>query len=109
MKTESAKELENMRTTAWRGFVGNVRSTGRRIGRAGTQYAKTHPLLLVGGGAVLSAFLFSRIRRRPRMSAVDTFKQRLIQAGSIWLARAITVACSMAQDFGCDLEKKARR
>src|SRR5262245_11401275 len=99
MRSDAAdKELEARRTEAWREFANDVRSTGRRLRKAGTRYARAHPLLLLGGGALLGALVVSRIRRRPRVEPRPTLKQRLLHVGAAWLARALSEAWMMAED-----------
>jgi hypothetical protein len=54
-----------MRTEAWKGLAGEVKTSGRRLKKASNAYIKAHPLLILGGGAALGALLMSRMSKRP--------------------------------------------
>lgn len=82
-----------MRTEAWRGFVGDVKRTGRKLKRDGKKYVKTHPLLIVGGGAIAAALLFSRLRRpAPERYVEKSSFLGVLNTARLWMARAISLA-----------------
>jgi hypothetical protein len=94
------KEFDRLKNSAWREFAGDVKTTSRRIKRAGTAYIKAHPLVVLGGGAVLGALTMAVFKKRPAAAAYDGPKQgvaRLFQTARFWLGRAITLAADCAE------------
>lgn len=88
-----------MKTEAWQDFATNVKSTGKRLGKAGKKYIKTHPVIVLGGGALLGALLVSRVGRRsghtplPRKAA-GIF--RILRTAQYWLGQALCYASEFA-------------
>lgn len=90
------KEIDHMKTEAWRGFAGDVLSTGRRMRRAGASYMKAHPLLVLGGGAALGALIAMRMKRRPRQPQAPGIL-KVLRVASFWLGRAVLLANDWAE------------
>jgi hypothetical protein len=63
------RELDRMSDQAWGLLAMDVQTAGRSMGRVGLSYARRHPALLLGGGALLGAGVvgwFNRSRRRAK-------------------------------------------
>jgi len=52
-----------MSAEAWRELARDVRGAGKSAGRLGFAYMKKHPVLTLGGGAVLAGLALWRMRR----------------------------------------------
>lgn len=94
------KDFNRLKNTAWREFAGDVKATTRKVKRTSTAYIKAHPLMVLGGGAVLGALAMSLFKRRPAASSYSAPKQgvgRVIQTARFWLSRAISLAADCAE------------
>jgi hypothetical protein len=86
-----------MNRQAWNEVAGTAKSTGRRLGRAGRSYIKAHPVLVLGGGALLGAlFAYGLGRRRPGPKASKGRALRVLKAAGFWLGEALCFAAEMA-------------
>jgi hypothetical protein len=93
------KEIDQMKTEAWQDFATNVKATGKRLGKAGKKYIKTHPVLVLGGGALLGALLVSRVGRRPAHHALPRKAAgvfRILRTAQYWLGQALCYASEFA-------------
>jgi hypothetical protein len=86
-----------MNRQAWNEFAGTAKSTGRRLGRAGRNCIKSHPVLVLGGGALLGAMLAYRLgRRRPGRKASTGRAHRFLKVATAWLGEALWFAAEVA-------------
>ena len=94
------KEFDRMKNNAWQEFTGDVKATSRRIKRVGTAYVKAHPLVVLGGGAVLGALTMALIKKSPAAASTSVPKQgigRLFQTARFWITRAMSLAADCAE------------
>jgi hypothetical protein len=66
------RELDRMSDQAWGLLAKDVQTASRSMGRVGLSYARRHPALLLGGGALLGAGVvawFNRSRRGAKSTA----------------------------------------
>jgi hypothetical protein len=97
VKNTTQKELKTMKTEAWRGFVSDVKKTGRRWKRAGTKYVKTHPLVLVGGGALIAGLLLFRGRRPAPTPIERSGVLSYLKTARLWIGRAFALASQASE------------
>src|SRR5688572_16758302 len=94
--SRALKEIDRMRTQAWRQFSGDVKTTGKRLKKAGSVYIKSHPLVILGGGAAVGALLMAGLRRRPKV-AQPSGVLKYLRIARFWLGRAVVLATDWAE------------
>jgi hypothetical protein len=90
------REIDLMKSEAWRGFAGDVRATSRRMKKAGISYMRAHPLLVLGGGAALGALVVLRLKRRPKTPETPGIL-KVLRIARFCLGRAILLATDWAE------------
>lgn len=80
------RELDRLSAEAWRELVVDVRRAGTNAGLL----VKKHPILSLGGGAVLGGLsLWTLWRRAPGVGKLGGLAKRMIRGGAVGLARAL--------------------
>jgi len=102
------RELDRMSAEAWRELGDDVQRTGGRLKRVGSAYAKKHPIIVLGGGALLAAVAAWRLVRPSRVVVAGGggFKKlrgiawKLLRVGGVGLAHAFSMASGPAEKPG---------
>jgi hypothetical protein len=80
------RELDRLSAEAWRELDVDVRRAGKNAGLL----VKKHPILSLGGGAVLAGLcLWTLWRRPPGVGKLDGLAKRMVRRGGVGLARAL--------------------
>lgn len=99
------RKLDRMSAEAWRELGADVRQVGLHLKQAGSAYAKKHPILVLGGGALLAAIVVWRIiRPAPGVVAgsrgvrkLGRYAWKLLRVGGVGLARAFSSGSKPAE------------
>ena len=99
-------ELDRLGSEAWDGLAGDIRTTGRRLGRAGAACARNHPVILLGTVSLLAAFTVWRLKRPaspvlacpPAAAKRPGIASRLFRMGRLGLALALSIASNRAEN-----------
>jgi len=100
------KELDRMSDEAKDELAGDVRKTGARLVRVGAACTRKHPVLVLGGGALLAALAVWRLSRpapiviecphvAPNRSGMVS---RLLKMGRFGLAWGLSFAFNRAEN-----------
>jgi hypothetical protein len=80
------RELDRLSSEAWRKLVDDVRRAGKNAGLL----VKKHPILSLGGGAVLGGLsLWTLWRRAPGVGTLGGLAKRLVRGSGVGVARAL--------------------
>jgi len=105
--TRARKELDRMRAEARHELAGDVRKTGARLVRVGGACTRKHPVLVLGGGALLAALAVWRMSRSapcvvecPHVAPKRVgWVSKLFRMGRFGLAWALSFASNRAENI----------
>jgi hypothetical protein len=104
------RELDRMSYETWGQLVSDVKTGGKSMGRVSLSYARHHPALLLGGGALLGLAAVSMFARKkpdpaPAAAAPPAKASRkpawtglLMNVGKMWLLDTLAAEFRVEQD-----------
>jgi hypothetical protein len=104
--SHASEELERLSYEAWSDLATDASRTGSRLGKVATQYATKHPVIVIGGGALLAALAFSRTKRDPtrvarresRLPEATFLSSALGGVLKMWLVETLTSSLTPRAD-----------